>query len=91
MDKYKNRFELLKMNKTLNPEQYHIAEDKKYSTLNSQGLCKFEFEKTIGGKLIHKSNHHMNFGYQTHRSKNLNPVWYKPDNEVSMEKMLRAM
>ena len=61
MDKYKNRFELMKMNKSLNPEQYEISEDRKYSTLDSQGLCKFEYEKTISGKLAHKSNHHMKF------------------------------
>lgn len=51
-----------------------------YSTLDTKGLCKFEFEKTIEGRLVYKSNNHLEFQHQTERSVNLNSVWYKPDN-----------
>ena len=67
-DKYENIIKFMKKNKRANPEQYMMVEEPKYSTLKSQGLCKFEFEKTIIGKMTHKSNHHMCFGYQTERS-----------------------
>ena len=81
----------MKMNKSLNPEYFTLAEDKKYSTVDTQGLCKFEYEKTIGGRLVHKSNHHMGFQYQTERSNNINPVWYNYDEDLSMEKMFKSM
>lgn len=40
-DKHLFRLELIKMNKASNPEKIHLSEQEKYSTLNTQGLCKF--------------------------------------------------
>lgn len=39
-DKYQNIANLIRINKTVNPEKHVIIEEPKYSTLDSQGLCK---------------------------------------------------
>lgn len=41
MDKNKTRIEMIKMNGVKNSERFHISEKKLYSTLDTQGLCKF--------------------------------------------------
>lgn len=54
-------------NKQSNPEQYYIMETEKYSTVNTQGLCKFEFDKTIAGRLKNRKHLHLDFKNQTGR------------------------
>jgi hypothetical protein len=41
MDKSGLRLEMIGMNKMQNPEKHHVPEHEKYSTINTQGLCKF--------------------------------------------------
>lgn len=64
MDKSGLRLEMIGMNKMQNPEKHHVPEHEKYSTINTQGLCKFQFDKTIAGKLKNKLNHHLDFKNQ---------------------------
>lgn len=42
-------------------------ETEKYSTVNTQGLCKFEFDKTIAGRLKNRKHLHLDFKNQTGR------------------------
>lgn len=49
------------MNKVVHPEKYSMEEDRLYSTIETGGLCKYEFDKTIQGQLAHKSNLHLQF------------------------------
>lgn len=79
------------MNKAVEPEKYSMEEDKLYSTIETGGLCKYEFDKTIQGQLAHKSNLHLQFQSQTNRIKNINPVWYNPDADVNLQKMISSM
>ena len=74
-----NRLDLINKNRATNPEQFDLEEEDMYSTLETAGLCKFEFQKTIQGRLKFKSNHHIVFGNQTEREENLNTVWYNQD------------
>lgn len=56
-------------------EEYKIQIPEKNSNL--MGLSKFQFKDTIQGKLLHKSNHHLDFQRNnTHKINNLNKVWY---------------
>ena len=38
-----NRIDLINKNRSTNPEQFDIEEEEMYSTLETSGLCKFEF------------------------------------------------
>jgi hypothetical protein len=55
------------MNKVQNPEKINFVELERYSTFNTQGLCKYEFEKTIAGRLKHRQFSHLYFKNQVSR------------------------
>lgn len=53
------------------------------------GLSKFQFKDTIEGRLLHKSNHHLDFQRNnTHKINNLNKVWY--DHSKDIDKLADA-
>lgn len=57
---------------------HHLANSQKdLRNKNSDlGLCKFEFEKTIGGKIENRYSHHIKFDKSPTREENMNKIWY---------------
>lgn len=52
----------------------------KFSTF---GLSECELEKTIMGKIVRKSSHHLDFGKAVDRPVNVNKIWYNKDETYS--------
>ena len=51
--------------------------------LNELGLSKFEYGATIEGRMVSRSNHHIDFGkQQTNKINNQNRVWYDRDQDL---------
>lgn len=47
------------------------------------GLSKYEFDTTIEGKLLSKSNHHIDFKRnKTGKLNNVNRVWYDHSKDI---------
>jgi len=50
---------------------------------NMLGLSKYEFNTTIEGKLLSKSNHHIDFKRnKTGKINNVNRVWYDNSKDI---------
>lgn len=63
--------------------EYQISPSQKH--VNLLGLSRFEFDATIEGKLLSKSNHHIDFSRnKTTKINNTNRVWY--DHSKDLEK-----
>lgn len=59
-------------------EEYEIP-----TRVNLLGLSKFEYEGTIHGKLITKSNHHLDFSRnKTNKINNVIQPWYDHSKDI---------
>jgi hypothetical protein len=66
----------------LDPEVIELGCLEKESR-NRLGLCKFEYDSTIEGKLKKKSSHNLSFEKnRVNRSVNLNTIYYKKDDDI---------
>ena len=52
---------------------------KNYSTIQTYGLCDYEYRNTIKGKLETKPNVHLKFENQVDRKELSSTIWYNKD------------
>lgn len=63
--------------------QYYEGGELPKKNLNELGLCRFQYKDTIEGKMVTKSNHHIDLAKShTHKINNKNKVWYDNGKDI---------